>query len=57
MHGGDSMGGELIGLEDLNNMNALINSMAVICFTVVLFVLGSMAAWRMMGEKEEGEST
>ena len=57
MHGGDSMGGELIVLEDLGNMNALINSIAVICFTVVLFALGSMATWRLSGEKEERKAT
>jgi hypothetical protein len=52
-HGGDSMSGELIVLKYLTTMNALINSMAVICFTVVLCVLGSMAAWRLSAEKGE----
>jgi hypothetical protein len=33
------MGGELIVLEYLNTMDALINSMAMICFIVVLCVL------------------
>ena len=50
MQGGDSMGGELIVLADLSNVCALINSMAMICFTVVLFILGSMATWRLTAE-------
>jgi hypothetical protein len=53
MQGGDSMGGELIVLTDLSNVCALINSMAMICFTVVLFILGTMATWRLIAEKEE----
>jgi ammonia channel protein AmtB len=53
MQGGDSMGGELMVLADLSNVCALINSMAMIGSTVVLFILGTMATWRLTAEKEE----
>jgi hypothetical protein len=53
MQGGDSMGGELMLLADLSNVCALINSMAMICFTVVLFILGTIATWRLTAEKGE----
>jgi hypothetical protein len=53
MQGGDSMGGELMSLADLSNVCALINSMAMICFIVVLSILGTIATWRLTAEKEE----
>jgi hypothetical protein len=56
MQGGDSMSGELMVLADLSNVCALINSMAMICFTIVLFILGTMAIWRLTDEKEERKS-
>jgi hypothetical protein len=57
MQGGDSMGGELMVLADLSNVCALINSMAMIGSTVVLFILGSMATWGLTAQKEEGRPT
>ena len=53
MQGGDSMGVELTLLADLSNVCTLINSMAMICFTVVLFILGTIATWRLTAEKGE----
>lgn len=47
------MGGELMVLAYLSNVCALINSMAIICFIILLFILGSMAAWRLTAEKAE----
>lgn len=45
--GGDIMAAELVLLAKLGSTCFLIDSMVVICLIVLVFVLGTMATWRV----------
>jgi hypothetical protein len=45
--GGDIMAAEFVVLAKLSNTCFLINSMAMVCVTVLVFILATMVTWKI----------